>query len=146
MKYLKRFESKQISNMYFTKSDMDEIMDIFQDLIDEYDIIDVREDEYDNTIQYLINYIDDNNQKRYGIGSIDHHNRLKKCTIRIYFYSVSGQLNDYPKKNKLLSDIESFTKRLNSIGYKVESNIKMGVDYDSKSIIDYVDVNIFKKN
>lgn len=118
MRYLKVYETKQ--KKYFTQEDLDDIKDVFQDIVDEYDIILAKnieefrgEDEFENIPEdnyYRIKLFNND----WYIASIDD---LADEIDIILFTSLSS---------KISKDIDSFIKRLTLMGFRCYRNDRAG--------------------
>ncbi len=154
MKYIKKFEESIETSKFeiFTQEEADDIKDMFQDLIDEYNLED-RLNELkptDNPPVYIfgrylsymmlyytkvhLSYLSQNLTFRDGVDMIN---------IRIYFPTDSDDIlyDDFPEKEKLMQDVSIFLKRLNSIGFTTKySELKY------KKSIDQIIISIRKDN
>lgn len=139
MKYIKEFNGSK----YFNQEEIDDIKDIFQDIIDEYNI-----EPYDNnylagnsfTLKYLLfRYLDD---------IILHRNNHQPSTsIRIILFSIikDSVVLKYERQEELDADINNFIERLKNMGFKVEMNIMLApVVNREKKVVDQIRIVIKK--
>ncbi len=138
MKYLKSFsesntnnESKSnliekiifFRNRKFSKDDLADILDVFQDLIDEYNIEPNDDNEFGPAVAYNIIYITKDDRKYYhfpvkNLISED-LSIYKEIAIRIYLPITveRRQFFKYENQDKIVKDAQDFNKRLNLMGY-----------------------------
>ena len=97
-----------------TTDDIADIKDVFQDLIDEYDIVydpheNIRTDS--GTISYNIEYYYDDGDPNIGI--------IVKAEIQIYYIFYKADIKCYLERPNLKKDIDNLVIRLKSMGFTV---------------------------
>ena len=139
MKHLKPFNEN--IKPEFTQENLDDIRDVFQDLIDEYDIeINSTETDDDLSVTYNIIYTKLNKMRVYYnlLVAID-FTKIKLITIRIYLpiSAITYTYTKYKREDEILKDTQDFNKRLNLMGY----NTALRVNKEAHNI-EYIDIDI----
>lgn len=119
MKYLKAYNES--SSEQFTNDEIDDIKDVFQDLIDEYNIMPYEYDEVDS-ITYILN------------------TPSNKINILIYSPSNNTGIKEFEDEYKLVDDVNSFCDRLELMGY---STI-IDTEYALNKQMNYEFIDMFK--
>ena len=101
MKHLKPF-NESVDNK-FTQEELDDIKDIFQDLIDEHNMEKHSFDVMDCGIAY----------------SID-KSHVRMVSIRIFTPTVNGEVSPWVNEEEILNSIDEFIERLRLMKYLVE--------------------------
>lgn len=134
MKYLKEYSG---FNKPLTQSDIDDIMDVLQDIIDEYDI-ELYEDHQDQGISYnFIGYMNKSvvYDKSIGNDSLDTDYSIllslqpvkaNKLEIRIFSPIKDGKIIPFPseKDTDLTKDIFNFIERLKLMDYTIKTSTR----------------------
>lgn len=158
MKHLKPFNENLKHE--FTQEDLNDIRDVFQDIIDEYNIEPNNDDEFESAVSYNIIYVTEEKNcegmkyyhfpiRNSPINFTTHRNlsKYKKILIRIYLpiNIENRKISKYEHQDKLLKDAQDFNKRLNIMGYNstiFQSNIPDDFPTNSKDIIQAITIHI----
>lgn len=114
MKHLKKFES--LADIFFTQEDLDDIKDVFQDVMDEYSLLLSSSDNGKNyTSDISVEYIDlkfycvTPKSTRYSI-KIEETNFIRVLVIT------------NTSNHNLIDDLKNVKKRLKLMGYKINES------------------------
>lgn len=138
MKYLKEYNNiikndiLNSSSKNMTQSDIDDIMDVFQDLIDDYNIVSF-ENSYDNDISYeFIGFTGSREVYRSILSSKLEVENFGSLEVKIFSPLVGNKITPFTDK-KIFYDIDSFVERLKLMEYSVRKsgrNEDADEDYD----------------
>lgn len=120
MKHLKPF-NESVDNK-FTQEELDDIKDIFQDLIDEHNMEKHSFDVMDCGIAY----------------SID-KSHVRMVSIRIFTPTVNGEVSPWVNEEEILNSIDEFIERLRLMKYLVERD-----EFFLSQRLDYIKIDIRK--
>lgn len=158
MRFLKTYES--LAEKYFTQEEVDDISDIFRDMVDEFDMIYYDDDDdYDSYLCYqFIGYsVNDrvpraSESKSVFISKVDESN-LNRICVKILF-----PLESIESKSKISSEIDidkvmqykdQFINRLKQVGYDVVELLDFVGDVQEPrnqyGNLDTIKINISKK-
>lgn len=143
---------ESIENKNFSGSDIENIMDVFRDLRDEYDIDHI---DFDiNTamrLSYNLFYRDgsifniiDNIEDEFTTPQIITN---EYCIRLIFPFDSSAFVYPYEREKELLADVNNFVKRLNLMGYNSNSRVvRCDEDnsIDGNIHVEYIDIGIKK--
>ena len=118
MKHLKSFnENNRLEDSRFTQEEVDDIKDMFQDIIDEFSL--VKSDSNYAGMGNIINIIEE-----YSITTFKKSDIISPCSNDFYCIGISLTYNT----NKPLNYLNDFLKRLELIGYQgnIVSDIRHG--------------------
>lgn len=140
MKYLKEYNSG--FNKPLTQSDIDDIMDVLQDLIDEYDI-EVYDDDKDQGISYnFIGYMNKSVVYDKSIGNDSLGVIANRLEIRIFSPTNDRKIIPFPSEKDLTKDMFNFIERLKLMGYTIKTSTRevynnlLGSDFIEAIIIE----------
>lgn len=147
MKYLKAYES--LTNNYFTQEEVDDISDIFRDMVDEFDMIyyDNDDDSEDYDIYLCYRFIGHGfptkiDNKSVFISNVDKNN-LNRICVKILFPLDPISKSKISSKidfDKVIQYKDQFINRLKQMGYDVNELL----DFNDADI-DTIKINISKK-
>lgn len=145
MKYLKRFEN-------LSQNDIQEIKDLFQCLVDDWDLFDLSlchqsnifpavdntKIEYKFYIDYklennlLTDRVDDRNPPFIYLDEYSDSSEWSDCLCLIYL-NLAGPNDFFRTRNKFLEDVDILTNRLGSSGFR--NHLSQNKYYTSKFIL-----------
>lgn len=129
MKYLKEYNS---SNTHLTTSDIDDIKDVFQDIIDEYSLILLGNNSQDSNIDASYHLLTNDTI----------------LTIKVYAPWENSMVVPFKDKKIIQSIDVDFIKRIRLMGYKVNKDIfytRHGLRDKFGKLIDYIKIEISLK-
>lgn len=127
MKHLKKYNENK-SDSIFSPEDINDIKDVFQDLIDEYDMVSTTKFPHTQNINLGISY-------RIII-------LQEKFLIRIYTPSKDGQIVPFKNDVYIFKSISDFIERLQLMGYIVTRNYVY--EDDNYQNLDFIIIRIKK--
>ena len=130
MKHLKPF-NESVDNK-FTQEELDDIKDIFQDLIDEHNMEKHSFHAMSCGISYSINQTPEHKISRYK-------SFVRIVSIKIFTPTVNGEISPWINEEEILKSIDEFIERLRLMKYLVERD-----EFFLTQRLDYIKIDITK--
>lgn len=145
MNYIKEYNSHSNS---FQLSDFEDIMDIFQDIVDEYNLEKGQAFEDDIPSSYDIQSLYDDKEKK-GNFIADNADRIistliqkieqNKFIIIIYSPMKNNKIIKFDNEESITNDVDKFMERLQIMGYSVKKDYRYDEGFEGQVLVEFID-------